>query len=70
MAYDARRDSRLRAIPAGHLFAPNVIYVMIRRSAYLRRYAYDFIELFAPKLKRDVVAAALRERPGAAGRSL
>jgi LysR family transcriptional regulator, cys regulon transcriptional activator len=67
MAYDPRRDRGLRAIPAGHLFAPNVISVMIRRSSYLRGYAYDFIELFASRLKRDVVAQALRERP--AGRA-
>ena len=66
MAYDARRDQRLRAIDASHLFEPNTIYVTLRRASYLRRYALDFIEWFAPHLKHGIVAQALRgEGPGA-----
>ena len=30
-----------------------------RRGTYLRTYMYDFIELFAPHLTRDVVDAAI-----------
>ena len=60
MAYDAKRDRGLRAIDASHLFEPNTIYVTLRRAAYLRRYALDFIEWFAPHLKHGVVTQALR----------
>jgi len=60
MAFDARRDRGLRAIAAGHLFEPNTIYVTLHRASWLRRYALDFIEWFAPQLKHDVVVQALR----------
>lgn len=60
MAFDARRDRSLRAIDARHLFEPNTIYVTLRRNGYLRRYALDFIEWFAPHLSHDVVMQALR----------
>jgi LysR family cys regulon transcriptional activator len=60
MAFDARRDRGLRAIDASHLFAPNTIYVTLHRASWLRRYALDFIEWFAPQLKHDVVVQALR----------
>jgi LysR family cys regulon transcriptional activator len=67
MAYDARRDRGLRAIDANHLFEPNTIYVTLRRDGYLRRYALDFIEWFAPHLKHDIVVQALRG-PGSPAR--
>ena len=67
MAYDARRDRGLRAIDASHLFEPNTIYVTLRRDGYLRRYALDFIEWFAPHLKHDIVVQALRG-PGSPAR--
>jgi len=60
MAFDARRDRGLRAIDASHLFAPNTIYVTLHRASWLRRYALDFIEWFAPQLTHDVVVQALR----------
>jgi LysR family cys regulon transcriptional activator len=60
MAFDARRDRGLRAIDASHLFEPNTIYVTLRRNIYLRRYALDFIEWFAPHLKPETVVQALR----------
>jgi hypothetical protein len=31
----------------------------VRRGAYLRGFAYDFIEGFAPQLRRPIVEAAL-----------
>ncbi|HXF65296.1 MAG TPA: LysR substrate-binding domain-containing protein [Burkholderiales bacterium] len=60
IAYDARRDRALRAIDARHLFESNTIYVTLRRHSALRRYAFDFIEWFAPHLEREAVARALR----------
>ena len=55
MAFDPGRDSSLRLLDAGHLFEPSTTRIAIRRNAYLRRYTYDFIELFAPHLSRAVV---------------
>lgn len=61
IAYDEKRDAHLRAIDAGHLFAPNLTRVAIKRGAYLRGYVYDFIRLFAPPLTRPVVEQALAD---------
>ena len=55
MAFDAKRDRPLRAIDASHLFESSTTRLGVKRGAYLRRYAYDFIELFAPQLPRSVV---------------
>jgi LysR family cys regulon transcriptional activator len=59
IAYDRARDRKLRAIDAGHLFAPNTIHIGIRRNHYLRGYMFAFIEMFAPHLKRPVVEHAI-----------
>jgi len=59
MAFDPERDRALRAIDAGHLFRTNTTRVAVRRSAYLRRFAYEFIERFAPHLPRKVVDQAM-----------
>jgi len=60
MAYNPDRDQRLRALDASHLFEPSTTRFGIRKDAYLRGYVYDFIEMFAPHLQRDVVDATLR----------
>jgi LysR family cys regulon transcriptional activator len=59
VAFDEQRDTTLRAIDAGHLFAANLTRVAVRRGSYLRAYVYDFIRTFAPPLTRPVVEAAL-----------
>ena len=61
-AFDEQRDAAagLHMIRARHLFPANTTYVGIRRGALLRRYEYDFIEDFAPDLRRDVVQKALQ----------
>ncbi len=66
MAFDADRDRSLRAIDASHLFESSTTRLGIKRSAYLRRYAYEFIELFAPHLPRAVVERAVMGREGSA----
>jgi len=63
MAYDPARDTGLRSIDASHLFEPSTTRIAVRRNAYLRRYVYDLIELFAPHLSRDVVEKTMRS-PG------
>ena len=52
MALGAQRVPGLHAIDAGHLFATNVTRLAVRRGAYLRSYAIDFILQFAPSLER------------------
>src|SRR6185295_7131090 len=59
MAFDPKRDLNLRAIDAGHLFESSTTRLGIKRGAYLRRYAYEFIELFAPQLPRNIVERAV-----------
>lgn len=60
MAFDPQRDDSLRAIDAAHLFESSTTRIGLRRGAYLRRYVYDFIELFAPPLKRSTIEAAMK----------
>ena len=60
MAFDAKRDVMLRAMDASHLFESSTTRLGIKRGAYLRRYAYDFIELFAPHLARTTIERAVR----------
>lgn len=60
VAFDENRDRLLRAIEAGHLFGTMTTRIAVRRGAALRGYAYVFIELFSPLLKRAVIDAALK----------
>ena len=61
MAYDAERDTNLIALDAKHLFPDSVTYVGIRRDAYLRKFAYEFIQLLAPNFDRKAVKEALKQ---------
>jgi len=64
MAFDPKRDMNLRAIDASHLFESSTTRLGIKRGAYLRRYAYEFIELFAPQLSRAVVERSVLGEEG------
>ena len=59
MAFIPERDKHLRMVDAGYLFKPSTTRIAIRKNEYLRGYSYDFIELFAPHLSREVVAKAM-----------
>lgn len=59
MAVEDGREKGLRPIDATHLFAPNVTRLAVRRGAYLRSYAYDFILRFAPELKLTDIEHAM-----------
>lgn len=59
MAYDPKLDSGLQALSADHLFEPSTTKIGFRRGTFLRGYMFDFIQLFAPHLRRDVVEKAL-----------
>jgi LysR family transcriptional regulator, cys regulon transcriptional activator len=65
MAVDEVLDTDLVALDASHLFSPSVTKIGFRRGTFLRGFMYEFIELFAPHLTRDIVDAAC-ERHNAA----
>lgn len=58
MAYDPDVDKDLVALDASHLFEPSVTRIGFRRGTFLRGFMYDFIEMFAPHLTKDVVEEA------------
>lgn len=58
MAYDPVADADLVALDASHLFEPSVTKVGFRRGTYMRKFMYDFVELFAPHLTADLVDKA------------
>lgn len=60
MAYDPDTDADLVAIDASHLFEPSVTKIGFRRGSFLRGYMFDFLEMFAPHLKRDLVQETLQ----------
>lgn len=61
MAYDPALDSDLISIKADHLFEPSTTKIGFRRGTFLRGYMYEFIELFAPHLTREIVETASLE---------
>lgn len=63
LAFVPERDRHLRKLEAAHLFKPTTTHLAIRKNEYLRGYTYDFIELFAPHLTREVVAKAMHVSP-------
>lgn len=60
IAFDPVRDAHLECLDAGHLFSERTTYLAVREGAYLRGFAYEFIELFAPELGRERIEAAVR----------
>ncbi|MCI1003929.1 CysB family HTH-type transcriptional regulator [Herbaspirillum sp. C7C8] len=61
MAVDQGKHQEMVAIHASHLFKANIARLAVRRGAYLRGYAFDFIQQFAPELKRADIVNALNE---------
>jgi len=61
MAYDKERDANLAMIDASHLFPESTTHLGIRRDAYLRGFAYDFIQLLAPGYDKKTVQNALKD---------
>jgi LysR family cys regulon transcriptional activator len=66
MAFEAARDPQLRLLDANHLFDVNVARIGVRRGAYLRGYAYRFIELCSPALSEAAVRAGIEATADAA----
>ena len=61
IAVDEERDRHLQIIDAGHLFEVNLTRLGLRRGAWLRGYAYRFIESFVPTLTREAVGKAVQQ---------
>ena len=59
MAYDPTIDGDLVALDASHLFKSSVTHIGFRKGTFMRRYMFDFIELFAPHLDRALVERAI-----------
>ncbi len=59
MAYDAVRDQGLQARDVSQFFGLNTTRIGLRRGTYLRRFEYDFIELFASHLSKRAVDMAM-----------
>jgi LysR family cys regulon transcriptional activator len=55
MAFDDATDNDLVAIDASHLFEPSITKIGFRKGSFLRGYMYDFIEMFAPHLTRELI---------------
>jgi LysR family cys regulon transcriptional activator len=55
MAYDAKTDGDLVCLTADHLFEDSITHIGFRRGLFLRGYMYEFLQLFAPHLTREVV---------------
>jgi len=60
IAFIPEREPHLRKLNARHLFKPSTTRIAIRKNEYLRGYTYDFIQLFAPQLSREVVSRAMQ----------
>ena len=58
LAHSPEQDSDLVALDARHLFESSVTKIGFSRNTLLRRYMYDFIQLFAPHLTRELVEQA------------
>ncbi len=60
MAYDVAQDPDLVALSASHLFSPSTTKIGCRRGTFLRGFMYDFMELFAPHLTRELIDQAFK----------
>lgn len=59
MTFDPKRDAPLELLPGNDLFPETTTWIAARRGAYLRSYAYRFIELCSPKLTEAAVRREL-----------
>ena len=59
VAVDPREDRDLVAIDGSHLFPIHTTWIGFSRGGLLRRYMYEFMQLFAPHLNRRLVDRAL-----------
>lgn len=60
MAYDPVLDQDLKALDASHLFEDSTTKIGCRRGTFLRSYMYDFVQIFAHQLTREVIEQAMQ----------
>ncbi len=58
MAFDPEKDGDLVALDASHLFQPSITKIGFRRGTFMRGFMFEFIEMFAPHLRRELVEKA------------
>jgi hypothetical protein len=58
MAIEADEDRDLVSLDASHLFPAHVTWIGFGRGALLRKFMYEFMQLFAPHLNRRLVDRA------------
>lgn len=62
VAYDPLRDTGLALIKTADLFPPSLTSVAIHRKHHLPQFAFDFIEMFAPRWTRAKVEKQLTSK--------
>jgi LysR family cys regulon transcriptional activator len=60
LAVDPKEDRDLAAIDGSHLFPIHTTWIGFNRGGLLRRYMYEFLQLFAPHLNRRLVDRAMQ----------
>ena len=63
LAVDPVADTDLVVLDSSHLFEGHTTWTGFRRSALLRAYMYEFIELLAPHLPRKLVRETEKMEP-------
>ncbi len=59
IVFNPEIDAGIEGRDVSHLFAPNMIYIGIKSDSYLRRYAFDFIQSFAPNITQKDIEKSL-----------
>lgn len=62
LAFNPKIDIDLVKINANKLFAQSTTKICFRRNTFLRNYMYDFINLFAPHLNKNIIDIAIKLR--------
>lgn len=67
IAFEPSVDTALRALPAGHLFAPCTVVMGVPERHHLRNYMFEFIASFDPGWGRAAVERERARQSGATG---
>jgi DNA-binding transcriptional LysR family regulator len=60
MAFDKATDKDLRAVAVDHLFPSSSAMISLRKDHLLKSFAFDFIQMVAPKWRREAIESRLR----------
>ena len=62
--YDESKDTGLRMIPAAHLFPSRTVQIGTRSEGHMNPNALRFLELFAPRVHKEVMRRIAERRSG------